>query len=689
MTETPTPTPIRRLLVANRGEIARRIIRAAHGLGIETVAVFSDADADSLFVADADAAVRLPGTSATATYLDVAAVVAAAERAGADAVHPGYGFLAEDADAAQAVLEAGLVWVGPRPDAMRAMASKLAAKQIVEAVGVPVLPSARLDGDDPQVWAKVAADVGYPLLVKASAGGGGRGMRVVHDPDALDEAVRAARREAAAAFGDATVYAERYVRRGRHVEVQVVGDTAGTVLHAFERECSLQRRHQKILEESPSPGAHPDVLARMCSAAVATARAVGYTSLGTVEFLLDDPDPAQPPGSDPDAGFFFLEMNTRLQVEHPVTELITGLDLVETQLRLATGAALALVQGDISRTGHAVEVRLVAEDPAGGWVPSSGHLLRFEPPQVPGVRWDAGVATGSTVSPYYDSLMAKVIAHGADRDEALDRLRAALLGLRIHGVTTNREALLALVDDADVRAGRTTIDLLEARADDFAGHLDGDLLDQHAIIAAVATRADRERTRSTRGVAPAGWRSMADAVDTTRLSGPRPRTVTLRTTRSGATTAEIDDHAATVDVHSWDGERLDIEIDGLRRRAGVLVGDERDDGDRGVHVFAAGQASTWSEPARLPAGEGAESARGPSSPVPGTIVAVHVSEGDVVRSGDALVVLEAMKMEHRITADADASVVEVVVEVGDAVDAHEVLVVLEPLTDSETEESNA
>jgi len=441
----------------------------------------------------------------------------------------------------------------------------------------------------------------------------------------LADAVQAARREAEAAFGDATVYAERFVRRGRHVEIQVVGDSAGTVLHLLERECSLQRRHQKILEESPAPGAHPDVLARMYAAAVAAAQAVDYTSLGTVEFLLDDPDPAGVPGSDPHAEFFFLEMNTRLQVEHPVTELITGLDLVETQLRLATGEPLTLVQDDVTRHGHAVEVRLVAENPAAGWVPSSGRLLRFDPPDVPGVRWDSGVATGSTVPAYYDSLIAKVIAHGSTRPQALDRLRSALSGLRVHGVATNREALLAMVDDADVRAGRTTIDLLEARADSFIGSPVADLLDRHAVLAALAARADRETRRPSRLLAPAAWRSMTDAVEVMHLSGEVSRAVTLRTGRTGGTTANVDD-APPVDVrtHSWDGERLDVELDGVRRQARVLLGEERDEAERAVHVFADGHASTWTEPARLPAGEGSESARGPSSPVPGTVLAVAI-----------------------------------------------------------------
>jgi propionyl-CoA carboxylase alpha chain len=682
---TDQTTRIRRLLVANRGEIARRILTAARGLGIETVGVFSDADAGAMYVAECDQAVRLPGTSATDTYLDVAAIVAAARRTGADAIHPGYGFLAENPDAAQAVLDAGLGWVGPSPAAMRAMASKLSAKEIVSAAGVPVLPSSRVDGDDEQAWTTTAADVGYPLLVKASAGGGGRGMRVVGSADQLAEAVRAARREALAAFGDDTVYLERYVARGRHVEVQVLADSDGTVLHAFERECSLQRRHQKILEESPSPGSHPAVLTRMLDAALAAARAVGYTSLGTVEFLLEDADPLAAPGSDPDAPFFFLEMNTRLQVEHPVTELVTGLDLVQTQLRIAGGEPLAVTQHDVVRHGHAIEVRLVAEDPAAGWVPSSGTLVRFELPDVTGVRWDSGVASGSLVPPYYDSLIAKVIAHGANRDEALDRLRAALRGLRVHGVATNRQALLTLTDDPDVRAGRTTIDLLEARAANLVPDLPTEVIERHAIAAALAIRADVEATRPTVLHAPAGWRSMADAVEAAVLThNGTEYSVTVRVDRSGATSVSIDGAAPrTVLVAGWDGEWLEHEVDGVRRRAGVLLSPASDDADRRLDVFSEGYATSWAEPARLPAGDRAEAARGPSSPVPGTVVAVHVTPGDSVATGDALVVLEAMKMEHRITADTRATVVEVVVAVGDSVDAHEVLVVLEPLTDDQ------
>ncbi len=660
---------ITRLLVANRGEIARRIIRAAHGLGVEAVAVFSDADAGAPHVNEADVAVRLPGTASADTYLAVERVIAAAGRTGADAVHPGYGFLAENADAAQAVLDAGLTWVGPSPAAMRAMASKVASKQLAAAAGVPVLPSVLVGDDD--AWKDDAAALGTPLLVKASAGGGGRGMRVVEHLDDLVPAVQAARREAQAAFGDATVYVERLVRGGRHVEVQVAGDLHGGLVHLFERECSLQRRHQKILEESPSPGAHPAVLDRMLTAAVAAARAVDYTSLGTVEFLLDDSA-----GQNRDAGFFFLEMNTRLQVEHPVTEAVTGLDLVQMQIRLATGAPLPVAQPDVRREGHAVEVRLVAEDPTAGWLPSSGTLTCVDVPEVPGVRIDAGVVAGSSVPPYYDSLLAKVIAHGRDRGEAFDRLRASLRGLRVHGVATNRDALLALLDDADVRAGRTTTDLVESRGDRLVPAVPDEVRAAHLHGAALALVAGRPAVQP--GV-PNGWRTWADAVETVVLRDDTTAEVEVRSTRTGTTVAIDGADPLLAVLHAWDGRHADVEVDGLRRRVAVQAEPEDDEHARSVLVSAGGWTTAWTQPARLPAGEASEQARGPSSPVPGTVVAVHVAAGDRVSAGDALVVLEAMKMEHRITADTDASVVEVVVAVGDAVDAHEVLVVLEPL----------
>src|SRR4051812_47050692 len=444
---------IRKLLVANRGEIAARIIRTARAMDIATVAVFSDPDADAPFVAAADEAVRLPGAAPGETYLRGALVVAAARATGADAVHPGYGFLSENAGFARACAEAGLVFVGPSPEAIEAMGSKTAAKERMAAAGVPVLQGTVVGADDQldlEALAGAAADIGYPVLVKAAYGGGGRGMRIVQGASGLAEAVAAARREAAAAFGNGTVFLERFVERPRHVEVQIVGDTRGTVVHLFERECSIQRRYQKIIEEAPSPAVSPELRAELGAAAVAAAKAIDYVGAGTVEFVLDR-----------SGRFFFLEVNTRLQVEHPVTELVTGLDLVRVQLQVADGEPLPDEVTGASITGHAVEVRLYAEDVPAGFLPVTGTLHRFAVPALPGVRVDAGVADGSVVGVHYDPMLAKVIAHGPTRDAACRRLARALAEARGHGVTTNRDPLVGILREGEVRRGGIDTGYLE------------------------------------------------------------------------------------------------------------------------------------------------------------------------------------------------------------------------------------
>jgi propionyl-CoA carboxylase alpha chain len=699
--DTVAVRPFRRLLVANRGEIVTRVARSAQALGLSVVGVFSDADATGRWLEELDAVVRLPGRAARDTYLAASALIAAAERLGADAVHPGYGFLSEDPAFAQAVQQAGLVWVGPPPAAMAAMAGKRTAKRRVAAAGVPVLPGADVTvasaaeatagagaqaahtgaAADVEAWLAAAAQIGYPLLVKASAGGGGRGMRVVSHPDDLPAAVRAASREAAAAFGDGTVFLERYVQDARHVEVQVLADAHGGLVHLFERECSLQRRHQKVLEESPSPGVTAHLRDALTAAACAAARAVGYVGVGTVEFVVF----AGPDGA-PTAAF--LEMNTRLQVEHPVTEAVTGLDLVALQLDVAAGRPLPCTQRDVRSRGHAVEVRLVAEDPAHGWIPAAGVLRRFEPVTGPGVRVDTAVTSGSDVPAEYDSLLAKVVAHGRDRAEALTRLSAALRGLRVHGVPTNREALLALLDDAAVRAGATTTTLLDER---------GDLLVPKplalrararpaAVAACVCTQRDAH-LGPLDGLAPVGWRMLGAPSVSRHLVDPMgPLALVLRPGRT-AWTALVRDGAdeVTLDVlvHADDGEWVDVEVDGVRARWAVLTtpagGPVPDEGDRLVDVFGDGAAVTFHEPARLPAPRAVETARGPAAPVPGSVVAVLVEPGQRVRAGTDLVVLEAMKMEHRVRADVDAVVAAVHARPGQAVDAHAVLVTLEPL----------
>ena len=479
--------PIRRLLVANRGEIARRVFRAARAMGISTVAVYADGDAEAPFVTDADLSVPLGGRTAAETYLSTGKVIAAAEASGADAVHPGYGFLSENADFARAVIDAGLVWVGPPPEAIAAMGDKLAAKETMTAAGVPTLPSIPVtDAMDDDGLQAAAAEIGYPVLVKASAGGGGKGMRIVSQPDDLADAVAAARREAAGAFGDDTVFLERYLAAPRHVEIQVLGDTQGNIIHCFERECSIQRRHQKVIEEAPSPAVTPALRGRMGAAAVAAVSTIGYCSAGTVEFLLE--------GSGDDAEFWFLEVNTRLQVEHPVTEEITGLDLVREQIRIAAGEPLGYGQDDIGICGHAIEARLYAEDPASGFLPQTGTVDLWRPatgfraladsvaqtartcaddtsdglPATAGpnsasswARFDSGIEAGSVVGTEFDPMLAKVIVAAPTRTEAALGLASALDRTRLGGVVTNRDFLCTVLRSHEFLAGDTTTDFID------------------------------------------------------------------------------------------------------------------------------------------------------------------------------------------------------------------------------------
>ena len=437
------PTPIRSVLVANRGEIARRVFRTARSMGMRCIAVFADADADAPFVQEADEAVRLPGS-----YLDAEAVLAAAQQTDAEAIHPGYGFLSENAAFARAVTEAGIRWVGPSPDVIESMGDKIAAKRVAVEAGVPTLPSS----EDPAADAPtIEATVGYPLLVKASAGGGGKGMRIVESADDLADAVQSAQREALSGFGDETVFLERYVASSRHIEIQILGDAHGNVVHLGERECSIQRRHQKIVEESPSPVVDAEMRTAMGEAALSLARHMGYESAGTVEFLVDDAT----------REFFFLEVNTRLQVEHPVTEEVTGIDLVREQLRVAGGAELGYDQDDIDWSGSAIEVRLYAEDPDNDFLPATGTLSAYRPADEPVVRWDSGVEEGSVVGVDFDPMLAKVIAHGPTRAEAAGRLALALERMHLGGVVTNRDFLVATLRNEAFLAGDTTTDFID------------------------------------------------------------------------------------------------------------------------------------------------------------------------------------------------------------------------------------
>ncbi|MHC1563574.1 acetyl/propionyl/methylcrotonyl-CoA carboxylase subunit alpha [Actinomycetospora sp. C-140] len=658
---------ITKLLVANRGEIAERVIRSARALDVATVAVFSDPDADAPFVALADEAVHLPGAAPSDTYLRVDAIIAAARATGADAVHPGYGFLSENAGFARACAEAGLCFVGPPVEAIEAMGSKIAAKELMGRAGVPVLPGAVVDaGDEPSADAlrEMAEGIGFPVLVKAAFGGGGRGMRIVRDAGEVADAVAGARREAASAFGDGTVFLERFVEDPRHVEVQIFGDTHGTVVHLFERECSIQRRYQKIIEEAPSPAVDDALRDQLGSAAVAAGKAIGYTGAGTVEFVLGQ-----------DGEFFFLEVNTRLQVEHPVTEEVTGLDLVALQLQVAEGDPLPADVLGASLHGHAIEARLYAEDPAHDYRPGSGTLHRFTVPDLPGVRVDTGVRSGSVVGTHYDPMLAKVIAHGATRGQAARRLARALAEAEVHGLVTNRDLLVGVLREPEFLAGRTDTGYLTRHdpAALAAGPADVAATRRrvHAVAAALADQAGRRADPPVQRPVPSGWRNVVSApqVATFRL-GEQEVVVAYRRTRRGWW-ASVDGEPLTgLLVHDATADAVDLEVDGVRRTVTLhRVG-------AAVYVDSPLGGGDLVDVERLPV-PGTEAAPGSLfAPMPGTVVRVLAETGQTVSAGTTVLVFEAMKMEHQVKAPVDGVVADLLVSLGDTVDTGEVLAVI-------------
>ncbi|MEU9828329.1 acetyl/propionyl/methylcrotonyl-CoA carboxylase subunit alpha [Micromonospora chersina] len=656
---------ITRLLVANRGEIARRIFATCRTLGVTTVAVHSDADADAPFVTEADLAVRLPGNTPAETYLRIDLVLDAARRAGADAVHPGYGFLAENADLAAAVTDAGLTWVGPPAKAIAAMGDKMAAKALLADAGVPMLPT----------WTEADQVTGFPVLVKAAAGGGGRGMRVVRDAAGLAEAVAGARREAAAAFGDGTVFIERYVERGRHVEVQIFGDTHGTVVALGVRDCSIQRRHQKIVEEAPGV-LPPEVRERLHEAAVAAGRAVDYVGAGTVEFLLA-----------PDGEVHFLEMNTRLQVEHPVTEAVTGWDLVRLQLLVAEGEPLPLTATPPA-DGHAIEVRLCAEDPAQGFRPATGTLHRFAIPGVAGeftptkgLRLDSGVVDGSAVSVHYDSMLAKLVAWAPTRAEAARALAGALARAELHGVATNRDLLVRVLRSREFGAAEADTSFLERHEEVFAPLLAADQLPLAALAAALAAAAGRRAAAPVLGGLPSGWRNVPAFPQVTRFAGPAGEIeVRYRLDRTGmladwsvspaAASTDRDGPAPDVIVGEAAPDRVVLDVDGTRRAFRVhRVGSE-------VFVDGPDGAASLTELPRFPLPTAELAAGSLLAPLPGAVTRVHVEVGQRVTAGDLLLTLEAMKLEHPVLAPADGVVAELPVPAGGQVDTGAVLAVV-------------
>ena len=666
---------IEKLLVANRGEIARRIMRSAHAMGVACVAVCSDPDADMPHVREADEVVRLPGAAPADTYLRGDLLVEAALRTGADAVHPGYGFLSERADFAAACQAAGLTFVGPPPAVIETMGSKLAAKATMAAAGVPVLPTVEVpasavagDGGLPGELQARADELRWPVLVKASAGGGGRGMRVVDDRAALVDDLRSAAREAASAFGDGTVFLEPYVTRPRHVEVQILGDAHGTVVHLFERECSIQRRHQKIVEESPSPAVDEALRAQFGAAAVAAARAIGYVNAGTVEFLLL-----------PDGTFAFLEVNTRLQVEHPVTEFVTGLDLVRLQLLVAEGQPLPEEVTSATLSGHAIEVRLYAEDPTAQWRPSAGVLHRFAELGGAGVRVDSGVESGSVVSPHYDPMLAKVIAHAPTRAEAARRLAAALAGAEIHGLVTNRDLLVGILRHPEFLEGTTDTGFLDRHDPaELGAPLAGvDARRRHALAAALAAQAGRRLAAPVLGAMPSGWRNNPSGLQETTFTfsaAGADITVGYRFDRTGALAEAVVDGAVVEDavLAAATPGQVELSVGGtlVRYRVQCVGTTHFVDGPDG--------SSTLEEHERFPPPGSQLAAGSLVAPLPGTVVKVPVGAGDLVAAGDTLVVIEAMKMEHEVRAPVAGRVGEVDVAAGDQVEAGRLLVVVTP-----------
>jgi len=653
----PTARPFDRVLVANRGEIAVRVIRTLRRLGIRAIAVYSDADAGAPHVRLADEAVRIGPAPATESYLDPARIIAAARETGAQAIHPGYGFLSEHAGFAEACRDAGIVFVGPGIEALEVMGDKIRAKLHVAASGVPTVPGVSDPSLDDAALVAASAEVGFPLLVKPSAGGGGKGMQVARDADELAAALPAARRIALAAFGDDTLLIERLIERPRHIEVQVLADAHGNVIHLGERECSLQRRHQKVVEEAPSPLLDPATRARIGRAACDAARSVDYRGAGTVEFLVSDAAPDE---------FFFIEMNTRLQVEHPVTELVTGVDLVEQQLRIAAGEPLALAQQDIELHGHAIEARVYAETPHRGFLPSTGEVLAWRAPAGDGVRVDAGIDEGVEITANYDPMIAKVIAFGADRAEALRRLDRALADTVVLGVDTNIAFLRRLLADPAVQAGDLDTGLIDRLPEADPTAIPPVLVETAARR--FASDDSAARLRSTDG-GPAAWQSATGW----RPGGPRPVEVLLVPRDHPHDVRAVPTSVGAAPGHEASADSADTV---------VRVAD-----DGAVWVHGDGEAAAF---VRLRRRSHAEQRRAATergglaaepelrAPMPGTVTAVFAEDGDRVEAGDAIVAIEAMKMEHRVVAGFDGTV-RLSVAVGDLVSRDQAVARIEPL----------
>ena len=636
-----------KLLIANRGEIACRIIKSAHDMGISCVAVYVDADADSLFVKQADEAIRL-----TDSYLNSKEIIAAAKATGAQAIHPGYGFLSENAKFSRDVIKEGLIWVGPNSKVITSMGDKLKAKVLAEKAGVPTLPMTT----DP----KKASSIGYPILIKAAAGGGGKGMRIVDSNKELKESILGAQREALSGFGDDRVFIERYVASSRHIEIQILGDSYGNVVHLGERECSIQRRHQKIIEESPSPRVDPEMREAMGKAAVNLAKKLKYESAGTVEFLVDDKT----------GEFWFLEVNTRLQVEHPVTEGVTGKDLVYEQLRIARGEELGYTQEEIEWSGSSIEARLYAEDPSNDFLPVTGKLIAYEPDSNIEARWDTGVEQGSIIGTDFDPMIAKVISTGKSRTDAANKLALALESLHIGGVITNRDFLVSSLRSEAFHEGLTTSDFIEKVDPQRSVPMSGENLELSSSVAALWIQGLNRKNSKVLNQIPSGWRN--SKLPQQKLSFrclEEEATINYIRRRDGSFSLN---NGSVANIFKWEESGIDIEIDGRRFYAKVT----QDSKTIVVHMPWGNAVLEILPRFTLPGSE--VEAGGLIAPMPGKVIDLKVKVGSKVKKGDTLVILEAMKMEHQVKASEDGKVTKLLIKKDEQLENGTLLMIVEP-----------
>jgi len=646
-----------KILIANRGEIAVRVMRTCRAMGIASVAVYSDADQASPHVRSADEAVHIGPSPSAESYLRIEKIIEAARRTGAEAIHPGYGFLSENADFAAACAQSGLVFIGPAEEAIRNMGLKSTARRIMAEAGIPIVPG--YDGEEQSLESLCggAINIGWPVLIKASAGGGGRGMRVVRDLAELEAAIEGARREAEKAFGDGTLLLEKFIDRARHIEFQILGDAHGHLVHLFERECSVQRRHQKIIEESPSPALTPELRARMGQAAVEVGRAIGYVNAGTVEFILT-----------PAGDFYFIEVNTRLQVEHPVTELVTGLDLVKLQIEIAEGGALPFTE--VRPTGHAVEARLYAEDPGNGFLPATGAIYDWNPPpSIEGLRIDAGIDSRMEVGIYYDPLLAKLIAHGADREAAVRKLAYALRNLSVQGVQTNREFLIRLLEHPAFRRGEAHTGFVSEHLGELVAEQDAAEDFTAAAVVALYLQKSWEAERRTLPHVPLNYRNNPFRDPSIKLQvGETEFQISYRQLGSGSYLVSAGNSQATARVVAFQPGSIRLAIDSVQRLFRVTEAGER------FFAHSSSGSRVVARLARYPYHQVESNLENASAPMPGQVLRILVVAGQAVAVGDPLVILEAMKMEHTLRAAMDGVVEAILVKIGDVVAPGDVLV---------------